>query len=264
MIYRQSQQSFNLIRPLAITVLLFLFFCIISILVRDFLKDILGIIVSFVIGLMITPIIASPIEWFGHKYICHRNFRWFRRIYSVHSLHHLQFSAGRNIAHDLMQRIPIIRRKEPVVKNIKIQNTLTYLAQMLFYTILGVVFICLPAGIFSGNLFYFCGTVTGVLVISNLFIFVHDTVHRPGKHRIVENQKWFRFLNEHHYLHHIDPKVNFNFLLPLGDFLFGTLKKKLTIEEIFRYGERKPLRLQTEIDSSNKTEKCKASLVSFK
>jgi hypothetical protein len=29
------------------------------------------------------------------------------------------------------------------------------------------------------------------VIVSDLFITVHDTIHRPGSHRIIESQFWF-------------------------------------------------------------------------
>jgi sterol desaturase/sphingolipid hydroxylase (fatty acid hydroxylase superfamily) len=77
-----------------------------------------------------------------------------------------------------------------------------------------------------------------LVVVSNLFITVHDTIHRPGSHRLLEAQPWFRFLDNHHYIHHVDTEANVNFLLPLADWLFGTLRRSLTAEELRLHGSR--------------------------
>src|SRR5262249_1003441 len=49
-------------------------------------------------------------------------------------------------------------------------------------------------------------------------------------------QPWFPFLERHHYIHHVDTEANVNFLLPLADWLFGTLRCSLTAEELARHG----------------------------
>jgi sterol desaturase/sphingolipid hydroxylase (fatty acid hydroxylase superfamily) len=54
----------------------------------------------------------------------------------------------------------------------------------------------------------------------------------------METQTWFCFLDEHHYIHHVDTEANVNFLLPLADWLFGTLRRTLTSEELTRHGSR--------------------------
>jgi len=52
----------------------------------------------------------------------------------------------------------------------------------------------------------------------------------------VEAQPWFPFLDRHHYIHHVDLGANLNFLLPLADLLFGTLRRRLTPEELADHG----------------------------
>lgn len=82
------------------------------------------------------------------------------------------------------------------------------------------------------------GVIIASAEVSNLFITVHDAIHRPGSHRFIERQFWFRFLDQHHYVHHVDTEWNVNFLLPLSDWLFGTLRRELTAEEIAHHGTR--------------------------
>jgi hypothetical protein len=52
----------------------------------------------------------------------------------------------------------------------------------------------------------------------------------------LHRQGWFLFLDRHHYIHHIDTEANVNFLLPLADLLFGTLRPSLTSAEEARHG----------------------------
>ncbi len=53
---------------------------------------------------------------------------------------------------------------------------------------------------------------------------------------MVEAQPWFAFLDRHHYIHHVALGANLNFLLPLADLLFGTLRTELTAEELELHG----------------------------
>ena len=87
---------------------------------------------------------------------------------------------------------------------------------------LGAIVIWLPAWLLTGDVSFLVGLVAASAVVSNLFVVVHDTIHRPGSHRIVEAQPWFAFLDRHHYIHHVALGTNLNFLLPLADLLFGT------------------------------------------
>ena len=115
---------------------------------------------------------------------------------------------------------------------------MTYFAHFVFYMTLGAGLIWLPMWLLSQSVPLLTGAILGTIVISNLFITVHDSIHRPGSHRIMESQRWFRFLDEHHYIHHVDTEANVNFLLPLADWLFGTLRRTLTNEELARHGSR--------------------------
>ncbi len=93
---------------------------------------------------------------------------------------------------------------------------------------------------------FLAGIIAASVDVSNLLIVVHDTIHRPGSHRIVEAQPWFAFLARHHYIHHVAlGSTNLNFRLPLADLLFGTLRRQLTTDELAQHGpfERAKARL---------------------
>jgi sterol desaturase/sphingolipid hydroxylase (fatty acid hydroxylase superfamily) len=88
------------------------------------------------------------------------------------------------------------------------------------------------AGWWLTHNFFFCAGIVGAgVVIFKLFGSVHGGIHRPGSHPVLEAQAWFRFLARHHYIHHVDPEANENFLLPLADWFFGTLRLAITEEE---------------------------------
>lgn len=76
------------------------------------------------------------------------------------------------------------------------------------------------------------GLTTALLL--SLFVHVHDAVHRPGLSPL-ERFGWFCFLDRHHFVHHVDTNANTNVLLPLGDRLFGTLRRELNAEELERW-----------------------------
>lgn len=212
-------------------------FLLISMLAGKLQYNFTTIIVNFALGLLITPVMASVIEWAGHKYLCHRKFEFLRRIYTIHSAHHhLYFPPWRYVTGGKVKRIPILNKNIHVPQISKLQNVMTHLGQIGFYTFLGIIFISLPAWLLSQNVFFLLGTLSGVIIISNLFIYIHDAVHRPGNHKMLENQKWFLFIDEHHYIHHVDTESNFNFLLPIADWLFATYRSNLTKSETEKYG----------------------------
>ena len=86
----------------------------------------------------------------------------------------------------------------------------------------------------SRNALFTASCVVSGVVVCYFFIHVHDVIHYPGQ-RWLERQGWFRFLDRHHYLHHVDNRTNVNVLLPLCDWLFGTLKLELDALEARRW-----------------------------
>lgn len=236
---KELQGSLSSTRIAAMTTLLILFFGALSVLAKVLPHDAVGIGAAFVVGLILTPIIASPIEWLVHRYIYHRSFTLFRRIYAVHlAHHHLYFPTWRYVTGGPARRIPILGKVVDVPHISRWKNAMTYLAHFFFYMTLGAGLIWLPMWLLSQSVPFLVGAILGTIVISNFFITVHDSIHRPGSHRIMETQTWFRFLDEHHYIHHVDTEANVNFLLPLADWLFGTLRRTLTNEERRTHGSR--------------------------
>lgn len=198
-----------------------------------------GSIAAFAGGLVVTPVIASPIEWAVHRYVYHRSLGFLKRIYSIHlAHHHLYFPTWRYVTRGPARRIPILASGVRAPQATRLRNAATYLAHYAFYMVLGSVFIWLPGWLVSHSVPFILGSIVGTIVISDLFITVHDAIHRPGSHPLMERQRWFQFLDEHHYIHHVDTEANVNFLLPLADWLFGTLRRELTSGELAIHGTR--------------------------
>lgn len=236
---KQVEHTLSHPRIAAMALLLISFFSSVSILARVSPHDFTGWAVAFFAGLIVTPVIASPIEWLVHRYIYHRSFGLLRRIYAVHlAHHHLYFPTWRYVTAGPARRIPILGPGVSVPQISKWKNAVTYVAHFIFYMTLGAALIWIPAWLVSQSVPFVFGAVSGTIVISNLFITVHDAIHRPGSHKVMESQAWFRFLDEHHYIHHVDTETNVNFLLPLADWLFGTLRRTLTDEELAKHGTR--------------------------
>jgi hypothetical protein len=194
-------------------------------------------VVAAVTGLVVLPVIASPIEWFVHRFVYHEAvIRPLKAIFTVHTAHHYAyFPTWRYVTAGPARRLPI-RNRHPEALISGLRNAAVRLAHFTWYMSFGVVLIWLPAWRLTANKAYLGGLIFASVVVSNLFIVVHDTIHRPGSHRIVEAQPWFAFLDRHHYIHHVALGVNLNFLLPLADLLFGTLRRELTPQELADYG----------------------------
>jgi len=197
--------------------------------------------ISLTIGLVLMPILGSPIEWFVHRYIYHRVLLGILRpIYEVHhqAHHHIFFPTWRYVTGGPPRRLPILGTDRTRVHTAEVSNMRIRLAHWVFYMTWAVLFIWIPLWFLAHNVAFMIGVVIASAVVSDLFITVHDAIHRPGSHLLMERQFWFRFLDQHHYVHHVDTEANVNFLLPLSDLLFGTLRRELTPEEVARHGTR--------------------------
>lgn len=191
----------------------------------------------FAAGVTIVPFIASPIEWLVHRFVYHQPvIRSLSRIYSVHTAHHYAyFPPWRYITGGTARRLPL-RSDEGEISDDPIANAIIRILHFGWYMSFGIVFMWIPGWFITRDGVFLAGLITGSILLSNLFIVVHDTIHRPGSHRIVEAQPWFGFIDHHHYLHHIALGSNLNFLLPMADLLFGTLRLRLTDEELRAHG----------------------------
>ena len=198
-----------------------------------------GHLAAAVVGAVALPIAASPLEWLVHRYVYHRRIISFlRRIYVIHQQghHHVLFPTWRYVTNGPVRRHPILIPSASVLYTSLWRNLSIKLCHFAFYMGIGAVCVWLPAWLLTENFAFLAGLVAASAVVSDLFVRVHDAIHYPGRHRLVEAQPWFRFLEVHHYIHHVDTEANVNFLLPLADWLFGTLRRRLTAEELAKHG----------------------------
>lgn len=191
----------------------------------------------FVLGLLVIPLVASPLEWFVHRFVYHEAvIRPLAVIFTVHTAHHYAyFPTWRYVTGGPARRLSI-RKRAPEAHLSAARNAGVRVAHFSWYMAIGAVVVWLPMWLSTRDRSFLAGLVVATAAVSNLFIVVHDTIHRPGTHRIVEAQPWFGFLDRHHYIHHVALGTNLNFLLPLADLLFGTLRRELTPEELDRHG----------------------------
>jgi hypothetical protein len=66
------------------------------------------------------------------------------------------------------------------------------------------------------------GAVAGMMLYFGGYEYTHYLMHAPRGH-FVERFRWFRFLREHHRLHHRYMLRNLNVFIPLADLCLGTL-----------------------------------------
>ncbi|WP_411825307.1 sterol desaturase family protein [Luteolibacter sp. AS25] len=159
------------------------------------------------LGLTVGIVFASFFEWTLHKYVMHRPVGKFRYAFNAHAVvHHQVFKADQTYhLHDEKDKetIPMAWWNGAVL------------------TMIGAIpFACIS--LLVGNWGF---TVGGVLAFAAYYCFyeyIHWCMHLP-KARRVEKPHWFRKLNGHHLLHHRYMHKNFNVVLPLADYLLGTL-----------------------------------------
>jgi hypothetical protein len=94
-----------------------------------------------------------------------------------------------------------------------------------------------PAILFGHSpAFWAIGAFTGLSVICPCLVslgayyvvyeYIHWCIHHPAD-RAVERTSLFQYLDRNHKLHHLQPRINFNVVLPFGDLVFGTLQRTI-------------------------------------
>lgn len=190
-------------------------------------------------GVVYTTVAASLLEWLVHRYVYHR--RWLpglRHVFTIHHRghHHIIFPTWRYVTNGPVRRHPVLRAEAANLHPAGWRSLPVKLAHFGFYMSIGAVCIWAPAWLLTGDLAFLAGIVLTSIVFSDLFVRVHDAIHYPGLYPWLEAQPWFHFLDVHHYIHHVDTEANVNFLLPLADWLLGTMRRTLTAEELARHG----------------------------
>jgi hypothetical protein len=193
--------------------------------------------ISLCIGLASAGLLSSLGEWAVHRYTMHT--RWRNRILNVpYSLHH--------VAHHWHEYTPDRFTHAGPVKyhpthdpdalcESNAARAWVAVQQFVYYTFFALVFLFIPGWLITGNVFFMLGLIPPVPAFCVMFVHVHNVTHHPAGRRI-ERFGWFRFLKRHHYIHHIDNGSNVNFLLPLCDLFFGTLRTSLDPQETERWG----------------------------
>ncbi len=191
-------------------------------------------VASFFAALLAGLITGSFGEWLVHRYLMHRPLGK-GILYLPYALHHrahhwVQFPPDEYVQRDRVQRVPVGRDRESQVCATGLGRALVVSAHVSFYSVFACLLAFLPAFALARNPVFAWTLSLEIAVFLFLFVHVHDAVHHPGLSPL-ERFAWFRFLDRHHYVHHVDTQANTNFLLPLGDWLLGTLRLELTPAE---------------------------------
>lgn len=227
------------LRIVSMTLLLLAFFAGTAWCVRSLPPSVPGAALAFLLGVLVLPVAASPYEWLVHRYVYHGTaIPFLRRIYVIHQHghHYAIFPTWRYVTHGPVLRHPIVSGSRSDLHRAPWSNLRIKLAHFAFYMALGSALILWPAWLATGSVAFLAGLLASLVVVSDLFVRVHDAIHYPREFPVIQRQRWFRFLDEHHYIHHVDTTANVNFLLPLADLLFGTMRRTLTAEELAVHG----------------------------
>ena len=198
------------------------------------------VITSIFCGVAIIIIGLSLQEWMVHRYLYHRHHknRLMKHIYNIHHVghHSVIFPPERYVTNGSVKRHPIFEKDITKLGETQSNNFLTRLSHSGSYILLTFMTIIGPSWLITNNNIFLISTIVATIIICYIVVTVHDAIHYPSQHPIIQNQKFFKFLDNHHFIHHICTEKNVNFLLPICDFLFGTIKLNLCEDERKIYG----------------------------
>lgn len=150
-------------------------------------------------------IYGSFFEWVLHRNFMHRR-TWLRRAFELHAQkHHRLFGPNETfhaVNEDAKTHICFMPKE--------------YLALMLLQTP-----VALAVELVSG-LPILLGCYLGAIAYTTMFDYIHYCFHVP-QDRFVERTRWFQWLKRHHRGHHRRHDRNLNVVVPVADFVFGTL-----------------------------------------
>jgi hypothetical protein len=188
---------------------------------------------SVILGVAATIVFFSAWEWAFHRYLYHRVLHpALRPIYLTHHRdHHYVFYPPWRFTGEV--HVDGSHQAHPSVWR-QVSNRLgidVSIPDRWVYLMTGGGAVMIAGWQLSANPFFCAGIGTTGIALFHLFGRVHGTIHRPGAHPWIEGQRWFGFLERHHYIHHVDPEANENFLVPLADWVFGTLRLSVSEQE---------------------------------
>jgi hypothetical protein len=189
---------------------------------------------DFVLLLMLDLLVWSFVEWWVHRRVMHRHLPalvyrlapYLEHAYRNHAvLHHRVFYSVYDDEPDEDGRELNLRFH--VRDNV---------AANLFLAPLHALYLLLNP----------LGSLALVLLIT-AYMFAWNALHVEMH---IPSNRWyfrhgvFRFLNRHHFLHHVRPHRNFNVVLPLADYLIGTVarptaQERAAMDSYGLYGDRR-------------------------
>lgn len=197
----------------------------------------LGLLVAVVGAPLMILSLGSLYEWIVHRWLYHAPWPRIPLFNQVHVVHHKGHHWNRFPPDHYVEPGPVrrIHPEDPMgVAPTRAKANTAWWMQFAIYLTVGIPLAMIPSWLFTGNaLFAISATVSG-FICCYMFIEVHDRMHYPSD-SWMERMGWFKFLNRHHYIHHIDESANLNFMLPFCDWAFGSMRRELTARELKRW-----------------------------
>lgn len=149
---------------------------------------------------------GSFFEWVLHKYLMHRPFLFVTYPFRTHAqTHHVKFGSGRNY-----------HLQDDGQKN---------LVTMAWWNSPILIAVNAPAGILAawliGSWWIVPGWIGALVFYYGMYEYFHWCMHVPGP-RWFQSTRLFKWVDQHHRLHHLVPGRNLNVVFPLADFVFRT------------------------------------------
>jgi hypothetical protein len=159
------------------------------------------------IGALLSVVWSSLFEWVLHRYVMHRKVPGLEYSFERHAtVHHRVFKADNTytlVREEDKRTVPMAWWNGPA---------LIVVSQIPF--VIGALV--------TGSFGLLCGSLLAACAYYGAYEYLHWCMHVPGKRPVERSWIFFR-LNGHHLLHHRYMNRNFNVVLPLADFLLGTL-----------------------------------------
>ncbi|MEO7718930.1 MAG: fatty acid hydroxylase [Capsulimonas sp.] len=151
---------------------------------------------------------ASFFEWWFHKYLFHTP-KLIRRTFNSHTLTHHQIYKGDHTYY-------VAEGKEPE------HVAMDWWALILFLGVHFPIIYGVAALTHTSSLW---GGLAAIAVYYGVYEYFHWCMHVPNQRPF---EKWavYRFIREHHRIHHVHMQKNLNVILPLADLVLGTYKRE--------------------------------------
>lgn len=181
---------------------------------QDKTMSIMFTVLIYAILVCLSIVGCSCFEWLLHKFVMHRPFLGFKYPFKAHQLiHHETFGwkADYHLQNEIDRKtIPMAWWNGPVL------ICIATLIPLLISYLLNWWAVCIIFGIVVT--FYFIA-----------YEYFHWCMHEP-RNRWFEQTRWYKFIDNHHRIHHLKMNSNLNVVFPFADWLVGSLVLKSPIE----------------------------------